>query len=99
MKQEILIQKVRQALKEIDEALECGEFSVAREGYPTAEELKDIRGQVEQLELELAESRIRPKNERSLWIGRVITDGWWQYKSPLVDTLLEMSDAYLRKLP
>lgn len=76
-----------------------GTFKQITEGYPIESELIDVRDQLVRIEQELLNSTVPPKEKRSLWIGRIITDGWWNFKDPLIDRLLEIADAYKRKLP
>jgi hypothetical protein len=46
MTDEMLLQEIREAITQVNEMLSRGTFSVAREGYPTTEELTAIRSQL-----------------------------------------------------
>ena len=96
----ILKSKVQEAISEIDDALNRGLFTVAREGYPIDYELRYILGELHRIDDELTERRVPPKAQRMFGIGRIILDTWWKYdKEPLAEKLLFISYAYLRKLP
>jgi hypothetical protein len=97
---ESLQRKVREAISDIEDALRRGAFAMPKEGCPTNSDLRYILQQLHRINSEIAKSEVPLKAERTLWIGRIITDDWWNFRSePLTNILMCISNAYLRELP
>ncbi|MFK0155286.1 hypothetical protein ACIQVK_24815 [Streptomyces sp. NPDC090493] len=83
----------RKALSGIDEELQL--HTEGRGRVSSAQQLSSIRGQLEQVAVQLSSSALPPTPQRLRGIGRVITDSW-PYDNPLGSLILEAERLYLK---